>query len=477
MKRVRGALRGVPGVFMALLCVLALQPGAVAEGTDPGIQPLGDVSRMGDIARWGELNTHDPAILLDNGKYYVFSTDASYGDMHTPGIQVRVSDDLIRWEYLGPAFANYAEDCAEAIAYAGLDVGKKQGLWAPDVIKVGDTYRMYFSASTFGSSRSCIGLAEADRPEGPYTYRGIVVRSYVNAVSGPNAIDPAIVTDAEGGQWMSYGSFSGGIFLEKLDVQTGLIGDASVQPVRIAGSRGAAIEGSCILYWPENGYYYLFVSCGSLSSNYTVRVGRSREIAGPYLDANGKNLAAIGPGYSSTIGVKLMGGFTFLSDPGALRSKGTMAPGHNSVLAQGGDLFMVHHARTYALPDYWFTMNVRRMFINRFDWPVLAPNRYTGEALVPIELPEGDYALVRHGDDTNTESRDSARIELREGTVSGAVSGTYGLYGDYRITLTLEGVEYDGFVLRQYDWERRTEVLSFTAMSESGLCIWGCTQL
>ncbi len=460
---------------MLLCAMLAPLCACAAEDGFPGFTPLGDPNRMTDPRRWGELNTHDPAILKEGDRYYVFSTDASYGDLHKPGIQVRVSTDLITWEYLGTAFADFERDCAEVIAYAKLDPLKKQGLWAPDVVKVGEVYRMYFSASTFGSSRSCIALAEAGRPEGPYVYRGIVVRSYANALNGANAIDPSIATDAQGNQWMSYGSFFGGIFLQMLDAKTGMLPDPPAKPVRIAGSRGAAIEGSCIVYTPGSQYYYLFVSCGSLSSNYNIRVGRSREITGPYVDASGRDLNSLGAGYDSTIGVKLMGGFTFLSDPGVLPTKGTMAPGHNDVLMDGGDYFLVHHARTFKLPDYWFTMNVRRFFMNRFDWPVAAPNRYTGEKLEPASIPDGAYGLVFHLDDTNEKSRDSVGVALHNGEITGAVTGSYRVYDQYHVALLLDGEEYDGFVLKQYDWERKRDVIAFTAMSEKGQAVWGGT--
>jgi arabinan endo-1,5-alpha-L-arabinosidase len=205
-------------LFALVFCAMLAQLHAcAAEGSFPAFTPLGDPGRMADQKRWGELNTHDPSIVKDGDKYYVFSTDASYGDVHKPGIQVRVSSDLIAWDYAGTAFDDFERDCADVIAYAKLDPAKKQGLWAPDVVKEGLVYRMYLSASTFGSSRSCIALAEARRPEGPYVYKGIVLHSYANALNGANAIDPAIVTDAEGNQWISYGSFFGGIFLQRLD--------------------------------------------------------------------------------------------------------------------------------------------------------------------------------------------------------------------------------------------------------------------
>lgn len=438
---------------------------------------MGDESVIRDSSLWGELNTHDPSIFKDNDIYYAFSTDASYGNMHKTGVQIRKSADMITWQYVGAAFENFESDCAEAIQHAKIDVSKNEGLWAPDILKINGVYRLYFSASTFGSSRSCIALAEADNPEGPYTYRGIVLKTEANALTDPNAIDPAFIYDKDGGLFMSYGSFFGGIFIDEIDVETGFLKKDAEDPVRIAGSRGAAVEGSYIVYIPESDYYYMFVSYGSLSSNYNIRVGRSKNVTGPYLDANGMDMASLGLGNEERVGTKLMGGYTFLSDPGVTPSKGYMGPGHNSALIDGSDYFIVHHTRTYKLPEYWFAMNIRRFCINRFGWPVAAPNRYYGETMESVALPNGSYAFIEHLSDSNKDSHSSKKIELKDGRITGAVTGTYGMYEDYKIELTIDGVLYDGVVMKQYDWERQAEVFAFTAMSETGLCIWGCTQL
>lgn len=452
-------------------------PAEEADEADyTGFRPLGDENLMKNPAQWGELNTHDPSIIKDGDTYYVFSTDASYGDIHKSGVQIRTSKDLITWLYAGTAFENYAGECAEAVRHAKLDTANNQGFWAPDILRAGDVYRLYFSASTFGSSRSCISLAESGTPEGPYEFKGIVVKSDENALNGANAIDPAVIEDGNGRMYMSYGSFFGGIFIAELDPETGFLKDEPQAPIRIAGSRGAAVEASVIRYIPESGYYYLFVSFGSLFSSYNIVVGRSKNVTGPYLDAEGNDLASLGIGNEDRVGTKLMGGYTFVSDPGVPPAGGTMAPGHNSVLIDGEDYFIVHHARTYTLPHYWFTMNVRRFALNRFHWPVVMPHRYHGEQLEAIGLPNGEYGLVQHGTDSNAESRDSTKIRMEDGAVSGSSEGSYRIYDDYRIEIALDGILYDGVVANGFDMERNAEVVMFTAMSETGLCVWGSTQ-
>ena len=201
--------------FLLMLILSLCLPGA---GLCSDFRDLGKDSLIGSPDQWGAVNAHDPSIVRgDDGKWYVFSTDASVGDVHRCGVQVRVSEDLIHWDYLGTAFDDYETACAAEISAAGLDPSKHQGLWAPEAVKVGNQWRLYYSASTFGSSRSVIGMAVSESVTGPWEDRGIVIRSDANAVSKPNAIDPCLFTDPSGKQYMTWGSFFGGIWLTALD--------------------------------------------------------------------------------------------------------------------------------------------------------------------------------------------------------------------------------------------------------------------
>ena len=161
-------------VLAAVLVLLCLLPGVSLAAS---FRDLGKPDLITRQEAWGAVNAHDPSIVKgDDGRWYVFSTDASAGDIHRCGVQVRVSDDLIHWEYLGTAFEDYEKTCAEEISAAGLKPEAHQGLWAPEAVKVGKQWRLYYSASTFGSTRSVIGMAVSDRITGPWTDRGIVIR-------------------------------------------------------------------------------------------------------------------------------------------------------------------------------------------------------------------------------------------------------------------------------------------------------------
>ena len=450
-------------IFLMLLAALILAvpaPGRAASFSD-----LGNTGLINRPEDWGAVNTHDPSLVRgDDGRWYVFSTDASAGDIHRCGVQVRASDDLIHWEYLGAAFDDYETTCAEEIAAARLNPSKHDGLWAPDVVKVGNQWRMYYSASTFGSSRSVIGMAVSGSLTGPWEDKGIVIRSDAGASAKPNAIDPCIFTDPSGKQYMTWGSFFGGIWLTALDEN----GFAEGEPVRIAGSRGCRAEGSYLIWLPQTEYYYLFVSYGSLLEDYNIRVGCSRTIEGPYLDANGRQMTDLVAANESRIGVKLMGGYQLQHDNGT--SLGIKAPGHCSVAVDGERLWLCHHTRTQKLADWWFAMQIRPMMLSADGWPLVMPMSYQGETFEPVtELPEGAYNLVRHETDSNKAPKVSERITLKDSRLDDR--GSCALE-DGRVNLTLDGVCYDGVALWQTDDERGGRVMSISAISGEGECIW-----
>jgi arabinan endo-1,5-alpha-L-arabinosidase len=103
----------------------------------------------------------------------------------------------------------------------------------------------------------------------------------------------------------------------ELDPDTGLRHPRDGGLRRIAWHE--SIEAPAIL--KHGGYYHLFVNwgacCRGVDSTYEIRIGRSREITGPYLDRDGRDMAVgggtlllgtagdrIGPGHASFIRVK-----------------------------------------------------------------------------------------------------------------------------------------------------------------------------
>jgi arabinan endo-1,5-alpha-L-arabinosidase len=262
---------------------------------------------------------HDPAVIEAGGEFVLFSTGR--------GVPMRRSRDLATWEPAGRAFADDVPAWARE-AYPGA-----RGLWAPDIAFFGGRYHLYYSVSTFGSQDSAIGLATSPTldpgdPAYGWTDRGPVVESR-RGRDAFNAIDPNVVIDAEGRPWLSFGSFFGGLRIVPLDPATGKPPADAPKPVAIAtrGPGENALEAPFIVRRGE--WYYLFASfdhcCRGARSDYNIRVGRSRAVTGPYVDADGVPM--------------LEGGGTLVLE-GAGRYRG---PGHNAVVSDARGDWLVHH--------------------------------------------------------------------------------------------------------------------------------------
>ncbi|MBB3347998.1 arabinan endo-1,5-alpha-L-arabinosidase [Sphingomonas sp. BK069] len=302
----------------------ALPPVAAAPAPLPGPTPT---PATGSIALTGATSpVHDPAILAEEGRFYLFTT-GNGGDA-AGLLGLRTSDDLKHWTLRGGSYAALPAWAASAVPGA-------TGMWAPDISKVGSEYRLYYSISTFGSNRSAIGLATASvidptAPAAHWVDRGPVVRSDVT--DDYNAIDPNAFTDADGRSWLVFGSFWSGIKLIELDPATGKRrGDDPLRSLAARPSPGA-IEAPFVIR--HGGFYYLFVSfdfcCRGAASSYNTMVGRSATPTGPYVDRAGTAM--------------LQGGGTPVLASGQGTGDRYVGRGHAAILQRREGDVIVYHA-------------------------------------------------------------------------------------------------------------------------------------
>ena len=407
----------------------------------------------GDLGLW---LTHDPAIYQDekSGYYYIYCTEAI----------CQRSKDLIHWEMVGKVIE---KPPAESMEWVG-----GEAIWAPDIVKVGDEYRLYCSNSTFGVRRSCIFLAVSDNPEGPFVPRGCVLKT--SDEMPVNAIDANIITDAKTGEmYMVYGSFWGGCHVILLDKETGLAAEEGIGTCLSCRPRwlSAGVEGPYMVYNQDTDYYYLFVSYGSLKTDYQVRVGRSRNIKGPFLDFNGREMTDLEDSDNS-VGLLEFCGYHW--------NDGVeyMAPGHNSVLHdKDGSWYLVCHIRekNFRNQPEPSTMQVRKIFWTPDGWPVLSAEPYSGEIEQTIEK-EALFGLYE---------RINLVPSLPQGIQTAVPMKLAG--GDYYECCSIQGVwQYDGdmlsitygpnkekaFVSAVWDAEKNQPTIALTGISEKGIIFW-----
>ena len=272
------------------------------------------------------VHVHDPSTIIRCGNdYWIFYTGAGIPSYH--------SRDLVSWQAGQPVFPH-------APAWVPDVVPGKRGdfFWAPEVIQRPGGYFLYYAVSLFGKNTSAIALAtnvtlDPNDPCYHWTDCGPVVRS----VAGDdfNAIDPSLVCTPDKRLWMTFGSFWSGIKLMELNPATGKRKDPQGHVYSLAFND--SIEASYL--YPHNGYYYLFVNwglcCRGTNSTYEVRVGRSRQITGPYLDAGGNDMME-------------GGGTPFLETQGPF-----IGPGQVGILASTNQIWLschfydgLHHGRS-----------------------------------------------------------------------------------------------------------------------------------
>lgn len=175
----------------------------------------------------------------------------------------------------------------------------KCNVWAPQVIRIGDKWNMYFSLSNKGG----IIVLQSDNPKGPFE---IVNDSCVLIKPSDlnweyDVIDPFVVKD-DSGEWYIFFGSAFGIYRAKLTTD-GLRLMPDNKFVHVAGpiSPRNEVDGQVhggmegVSLYKKNDWWYLFCS---KRTDYSIYVGRSRELTGIFLDKEGRLMT---DGYSTRI--------------------------------------------------------------------------------------------------------------------------------------------------------------------------------
>ena len=490
----------------------------------------GNGAEVDVTGKYNRVSVHDPSIIKDTktGTYYIFGSHMAWAK----------STDLINWtpftNNINRDFRTIFKAEAEWAAKADANYDVSGNLWAPDVIwnEAMGKWCMYMSVNG-PRWNSTICLLTADSLDGNWTYVGPVIQSgmtngfgvtfdytkvtgettvnsrYTDRIRNntplyePHAIDPCVTYDDEGNLWMSYGSWSGGIGMIQLDKETGLR-DYNVKYTldettltdpytgyKIAGGNQRSGEASYIEKIGD--YYYLFMSYGGLVANggYSMRIFRSENINGPYVDASGDYaryklfdnvIGSTGAGDTNgTVGVKL---FTYYQWP--YMKYGQVAQGHNSAFVdEDGKAYVVYHTRTNDGTE-GHSVKVHQLFVNEEGWLVAAPYEYTGETLSkkPYTTDEmtGTYEVLFHKQSINYQGLEcvtAQKVTLNaDGTVSGDYTGTWTADADSaNVTMVLNNVTYRGMFVEQYLEDTTYKTLCFTMLGDNEVEFWGSKYL
>ncbi|KAA2289541.1 glycoside hydrolase, partial [Clostridioides difficile] len=84
------------------------------------------------------------------------------------------------------------------------------------------------------------------------------------------------------------------------------------------------------------------------------------------------------------------------------------------------------------------------------------------------------YHWVNHGKDITADIKLSQTVQLTaDGQIHGAVAGTWSLGTDNKVQITSNNVVYKGVFTHEWNSESQSTVLTFSALSSSGIAIWG----
>jgi arabinan endo-1,5-alpha-L-arabinosidase len=338
----------VPLLVMTVL--LSACSGALPSPTPQPTLTHAELAAMKIETSGAVNNVHDPTLIKAGDTYYLFSTGAA--------VPFRCSPDMKTWEICGRVFSLLPPTWAREL------VPKVGDLWAPDIVFHNGKYYLYYSASSFGVNTSAIGLVtnttlDPNNPNYSWEDEGLVIAS--KRTDRYNTIDPNLTFDKDGQPWLVFGSFWGGLKMVKIDPATfkPVEGAELTSLAYRAGSN--AIEGGFITQ--RGNYYYLFASfdfcCRGVESTYNIRVGRSTEITGPYVDRDGKPMMDGG-------GTLVYGG-----------SKRWIGPGHNSIFIENDTYYMVYHAYD-AQQGGTPVLHIEALLWDADDWP-LSPSALLGE--------------------------------------------------------------------------------------------------
>ncbi len=418
-------------------------------------------------------------------------------------------------------------------------------MWAPDIIynPVMKKWCQYLSVDGDNWASSIL-LLTADDINGPYVYQGPVVIGGFNGKNAnsykdtdleqvigtqtslptrynkqgrwgttwPNCIDPCVFYAEDGQLWMSYGSWSGGVFMLKLDPATGLRDYDATYPTtgsgdnytsdayfgtKIAGGYYSSGEGSYIQHIGD--YYYLFMSYGGLTADggYEMEVFRSKNPDGPYVDPKGQSAIftkyVMNYGTSGSYrGEKILGnyenwGFMTTGKMTSYSTPGELSQGHNSAITDSeGRSFLVYHTR-FNDGSEGHAVRTHQLFTTSNGWLAAAPFEFTGETTTDDSIAHqqrfsahemaGTYQVLVHKqgvDYANKETVKPVSLTLSEdGKVTGDLTGKWSLTdGTSYMTITVGGVSYQAVVVEQQMEPYTIKAIAFSGVGSSAT-IWG----
>jgi len=271
-------------------------------------------------------------VLQDNGVYYAYATNGA-----GKNIQAARSTDLVTWELLPdamPALPSWAKLGGSLV-------------WAPEVIKAGDKYVMYYVARDRASNKQCVGAATSDKPEGKF--KDTNGKAFVCQADQGGTIDPDVFRD--GDKLYLYFKNDGNccamptrLWAQELAPDgLSVVGEPSQLIENNVPWEGKVVEAPTM--WKHDNNYYLFFSGNNYAGfEYAVGYATCTSPTGPCQQA------AENPILASRMTQKPL----------------IVGPGHQTLVQVGDQTWIVYHV--WEVLSSGMTSSNRYVYIDRLDW-------------------------------------------------------------------------------------------------------------
>lgn len=233
----------------------------------------------------------DPEGALIDGRYWIFPTTSARYDQQTY-LDAFSSADLVRWT----KHARILE--AASVSWA------RRAMWAPAIARHNGRYFLFFAANDIQSDSEIggIGVAVADRPEGPF--KDYLGQPLIGAFhNGAQPIDQCFFRDRDGRCYLIYGGWRHCNLAQLNDEFTGFVPLPDGTMFKEVTPQGY-VEGP-FMFVRDGRYYFMWSEGGWTGPDYSVAYAIADSVHGPF-ERIGKILQqdpsiATGAGHHSVI--------------------------------------------------------------------------------------------------------------------------------------------------------------------------------
>jgi xylan 1,4-beta-xylosidase len=347
----------------------------------------------------------DPSVTKVGNTYWATATSSNWG----PTFPLLKSTDLQHWALVGHVFPG------ERPAWADYY------FWAPEISHDanGKTY-VFYTAHQRGGNLA-VGVASADRPEGPYRDHGPLVGQ------PDGSIDGFPMTDEKGQPYLIWKEDGNSvqkptpIWAQRLSAdRTKLVGEKKELFRNTAPWEGNLVEGPGVVR--HGGYFYMFYAangCCGAQCTYAIGVARAKTLLGPWEKYN--------------------------RNPILTKQANWTCPGHGTPIERNGRWYMLHHAYQVGSLQYVGRQGILSEFTwTKTGWPEFVPNPTPDPVPAPTTVTE-EFASARLSPAWEWPVEDRPQFALRDGQLhlsaqpdkGGAALGFATLAANYTATTTL----------------------------------------